>query len=184
MNILKEDLQVQKTAATVSPSQRELTPKYVIEAVAIQLGLKPSMCSYLWPHYVAMVRRLPLVPCIQCGAASDAENVLDVEGPTFLINRTRAVNREVSAAYKTARESLGSVRYEKESGLLILNGFCEACLLHIEDELPPALKLAVPQSPTTSRLHYLVLKILRQGNVDEAIRALRPLVDLPTGSTV
>jgi hypothetical protein len=171
------------TAKVEGAIHKEINPKYVVEAVMIQLGLKPSMCGYLWPHYVAMVRRLPLVPCIRCGAASEAEMVCDVEGPAFLINRTRSVNKEVSHAFKSAREYIGSVTHTKESELMIFNGFCEACLMHIEDDLPPALKSVVPEDPDLTKVRDLMGKALRQGHVYEVIKALRRVVDQPVWST-
>jgi len=184
MQILKEDLPAQGTTTRVSEVVKDANPKYIIEAVAVQLGLKPSMCTHLWPHYVAMVRRLALVPCIQCGAASEADMVCDIEGPTFLINRTRAIHKEVSYAFKAARDYLGPVAYTKESELMIFNGFCESCLGLIEDQLPSGLKLSIPTSPDMKTFRNLVAKILRQGLMDEAIGALRRLVVQPTGTTI
>lgn len=184
MKVLKEDkLPGEETTVKVDEVRKDTNPQYVVEAVAIQLGLKPSQCAYLWPHYVAMVRRMPLVPCIRCGAASESDFVCDVEGPTFLINRTRSVNKEVSTAFRIARGYIGSVAHTKESELMIFNGFCEACLSDIEDTLPPVVKLGVPENESIKVVRTLVAKALRQGYVSEAIRALRALVDPPDRST-
>lgn len=184
VEILKDEVSVVgRTATRVSEAEAAPNPKYVLEAVAIQLGLKPSMCQYLWLHYVATVRDLPLVPCIQCGAASEKDLVVDIDGPVFLINRTRTIHKEVSVAYKQAREYLGAVAYTRESGLMLFNGFCEACLMMIEDELPPALKLAVPESPDIHVLRDLVAKVLRQDHTYDAIKALRRVVDPSDWST-
>jgi len=183
MKVLKEEeLTGGETTVRVDGARKAVNPRYVVEAVAVQLGLKPSQCAYLWPHYVAMVRRLPLVPCIRCGAASESDFVCDIEGPHFLINRTRSVNREVATAFRIAQDHIGSVAYTKESELMIFNGFCEACLSEIEDKLPPIMKLGVPEDESIKTVRTLVAKALRQGHVSEMIRALRKLVDPPDGS--
>lgn len=184
MKVLKEEVLQQGETTTRVDGTDKPNPRYVVEAVAVQLGLKPSICGHLWYHYVAMVRRLPLVPCISCGAASEADMVVDVEGPTFLINRTRSVNREVSEAFKAARDYVGSVPHTKESELMIFNGFCEACLMNLEESLPFAMRLGVPESEEVKTLRSLVAKAMRQGHVNETIRALRRVVDRPTGSTI
>lgn len=109
--------------------------------------------------------------------------VVDIEGPTFLINRTRSVNREVSHAFKAAREYIGSVTHTRESELMIFNGFCEACLMFIEGDLPPALKSVVPEDPDLTKIRELLGKALRQGHSYEVMKALRRVVDQPVRST-
>jgi hypothetical protein len=184
MKVLHEDVAPRATTVRADEGVRkEINPKYVVEAVIVQLGLKPSQCNYLWPHYVATVQRQSLVPCIRCGCASESDMVVDVEGPTFLINRTRSVNPEVSKAFKDAREYQGAVTYTKESELMIFNGFCEACLMDIEEYLPPALKSIVPEDPDITVVRDLLAKALRQGHAYEVTKALRRVVD-PSGWSI
>lgn len=182
MQVLK-DAEVAGTTTRADGVQPE-NPKFILEAAAIQIGLKPSICQHLWPHYVAMVRKMPLVPCICCGHLSDAESVWDIEGPVWLINRTRSLNKGVSFAFKRAKEMTGSAYHTKESELWIYNGFCESCLDEVGHDIPHALKLAMPEDPDFTTLRNLVAKALRQGQAYEAARALRRVVDQPLGSTL
>jgi len=177
MEILKDAQPSTTVTAGSIIVPKETNPRYVVEAVAIVLGLKPSMCRYVWPHYVAMVRNSPLVPCIRCGAASDAEMVVDVEGPMFLINRTRTVNKEVSMAFKSAKAFVGSATHTRESELMIFNGFCESCLSEVEDQLPPIFRAFVPEDPDITVVRDLVAKALRQGRAYEIAKSLRRVVD-------